>query len=167
MLGMLLRLFETVQAMPASIAIRESRYVYPVIESTHVLSLCLFLGLVTMMDLRLVSATMRSAPVTAVQRRLFPWQMAGWVLMAVTGVLLVFTEPLRFYDNVFFRVKMVLLALAGTNMAVFHLGVYRRVGEWDSQPVPPVSARVAGALSIVAFSGIVVCGRLIAYNWFK
>ena len=164
---MLLRLFETVQAMPSSLAIRESIYLYPVIESVHVLSTCLFLGLVTMMDLRLVSATLRSAPLTDVQHRLFPWQMAGFALMLVSGVLLVFTEPLRFYSNIFFQVKMVLLLLAGLNMLVFHTGVYRRVAEWDHHEVFPGSARVAGALSMMLFSGIVVCGRMIAYNWFK
>ncbi|MEQ1898401.1 MAG: DUF6644 family protein [Vicinamibacterales bacterium] len=164
---MLLRLFETVQAMPSSMAIRESIYLYPAIESVHVLSTCLFLGLVTMMDLRLVSATLRSAPLTDVQHRLFPWQMAGFALMVMSGVLLVFTEPLRFYSNIFFQVKMLLLLLAGLNMLVFHAGVYRRVAEWDHQEVLPGSARVAGALSMVLFSGIVVCGRMIAYNWFK
>ena len=164
---MLLWLFESVQAMPSSLAIRESIYLYPVIESVHVLSMCLFLGLVTMMDLRLVSATLRSAPLTDVQYRLFPWQMAGFALMLVSGVLLVFTEPLRFYSNIFFQVKMVLLLLAGLNMWVFHTGVYRRVAEWDHREVFPGSARVAGALSMVLFSGVVVCGRMIAYNWFK
>lgn len=164
---MLLRLFETVQAMPASLAIRESRYLYPVIESVHVLSLCLFLGLVTMMDLRLVSATMRSAPVTEVQQRLFPWQMLGLAMMAVSGVLLVFTEPLRFYGNIFFWMKMALLVLAGLNMVVFHAGVYQRVADWDAHPVPPTSARIAGGLSLILFAGVVICGRLIAYNWYK
>lgn len=163
---MLLRLLEAVQATPGSVAIRESVYLYPVIEGAHVLSTCLFLGLVTMMDLRLVSATLRSAPVTDVQQRLLPWQMTGLVLMVVSGVLLVFTEPLRFYGNVFFQVKMGLLVLAGLNMLVFHTGVYRRVAEWDHHETPPGPARVAGVLSMVLFSGIVVCGRMIAYNWF-
>lgn len=163
---MLLRVFEAVQAMPASLAIRESIYLYPVIESVHVLSTCLFLGLVTMMDLRLVSATLRSAPLTDVQHRLFPWQMVGFALMVVSGVLLVFTEPLRFYSNIFFQVKMVLLALAGVNMLVFHTGIYQRVAEWDHHAVPPRRARLAGAVSMALFSAIVVCGRMIAYNWF-
>ena len=164
---MLLRLFESMQAMPSSLAIRESIYLYPMIESVHVLSTCLFLGLVMMMDLRLVSATLRMAAVPEVQQRLFPWQMVGFGLMAVSGGLLVFTEPLRFYSNVFFQVKMALLALAGLNMTMFHTGIYRRVAEWDRHEIPPAQARTAGALSIVLFSGIVVCGRMIAYNWFN
>ena len=163
---MLFRLFEAVEAMPSSVAIRESLYLYPVIEGVHVLSTCIFFGLVAMMDLRLVSATLRSAAVTEVQQRLFPWQMFGFALMAVSGVILVFAEPLRFYSNIFFQVKMVLLALAGLNMFIFHTGVYQRVAEWDHHEVPPGRARLAGAVSLMLFSGVVVCGRMIAYNWF-
>lgn len=164
---MILSLFQRVQAMPASIAIRESIWLYPVIESAHVLGMCVFLGFIVMMDLRLVSATMRSAPVTEVQQRLFPWQMAGLVVMVVSGTLLVFTEPMRFYYNPFARVKLVLLVLAGINALAFHWGPYRRVAEWDHQAVPPGQVRLAGVASIVLWAAIVTCGRLIAYNWFN
>ncbi len=164
---MLFHLFEAVQDLPVSIAIRESLWFYPIIETTHVLALCLFLGLVAMMDLRLVSATMRTAPVTEVQQRLFPWQMVGLALMTVSGLLLLLSEPLRFYDNPFFRAKVILLVLAIANAGVFHTGVYTRVAQWDTQPVPPVAARVAGGLSILLWVGVVTAGRMIAYNWFK
>lgn len=164
---MLLHLFRVVQDLPVSVAIRESLWFYPIIETTHVLSLCLFLGLVTMMDLRLVSATLRTASVTEVQQRLFPWQMVGLALMTVSGLLLLLSEPLRFYDNPFFRAKVILLVLAIANAAAFHTGVYTRVAQWDTQPVPPVAARVAGGLSILLWVGVVTAGRMIAYNWFK
>src|SRR5580765_5780430 len=100
---MILSLFQHVQAWPTSIAIRESIWLYPVIESVHVLGMCVFLGFVVRMDLRLVSATMRSAPVTEVQTRLCPWQMAGLMVMVISGAMLVYTEPMRFYYNPFAR----------------------------------------------------------------
>jgi hypothetical protein len=164
---MLFHLFGVVQDLPVSIAIRESLWVYPIIETTHVLGMCLFLGLVAMMDLRLVSATMRSVPVTEVQQRLFPWQMVGLVLMTVSGLLLLLSEPLRFYDNPFFRAKVVLLLLAIVNAVAFHTTVYTRVAQWDAQPVPPMAARLAGGLSLLLWVGVVTAGRMIAYNWFK
>lgn len=163
----LLHLFEAAQELPVSIAIRESLWVYPVIETAHVLGLCLFLGLVVMMDLRLVSATMRTTPVTEVQQRLFPWQMAGLAVMVSSGLLLVLSEPLRFYGNPFFQAKVVLLILAVVNAAAFHLTVYTRVAEWDVRPVPPMGARLAGACSLLLWAGVVTAGRMIAYNWFK
>lgn len=164
---MLLHLFEAAQELPVSIAIRESLWVYPLVETAHVLGMCLFLGLVAMMDLRLVSATMRMAPVTEVQQRLFPWQMAGLAIMASSGLLLLLSDPLRFYGNPFFHAKVVLLILAVVNAMAFHLTVYRRVAEWDAQPVPPMPARLAGACSLLLWAGIVTSGRMIAYNWFK
>lgn len=164
---MLLNLFEVVQELPVSIAIRESLWVYPLIETAHVLGLCLFLGLVAMMDLRLVSATMRTVPMTEVQQRLFPWQMAGLAVMVSSGLLLLLSEPLRFYGNPFFWAKVALLVLTVVNAGAFHLTVYRRVAEWDAQPVPPMPARLAGACSILLWAGVVTSGRMIAYNWFK
>ncbi len=61
---------------------------------------------------------------------------------------------------------MVALALSGLNAFVFHAGVDRRVAEWDLEPVPPRAARRAGARSLILWAVIVVCGRMIAYNWF-
>jgi hypothetical protein len=164
---MIRTLFQGVQDLPASLALRESLWVYPIVETTHVLGICLFLGLVLMMDLRLVGATLRTVPVSDVQQRLFPWQMAGLAVMVGSGLLLVLSEPLRFYGNPFFRAKVVLLALTVVNAATFHLTVYRRVAEWDLQPVPPPAVRLAGACSLALWTGVVTAGRMIAYNWFK
>ncbi len=62
---------------------------------------------------------------------------------------------------------MLLLIVAGLNAFLFHRGVRRRMAEWDLDAVPPRAARVAGAVSLVAWAGVVVAGRLIAYNWFE
>ena len=57
-----------------------------------------------------------------------------------------------------------LLVVAGLNAFVFHSRVYRRVTEWDRAPTAPVRARVAGYLSLVLWTGVVVGGRMQAYN---
>jgi hypothetical protein len=151
---------------PGSIALHESLYIYPLIESAHVLALCLFVGIAAIFDLRLLGMTLRSVPVTAIKRRLGPWVIAGFVVMVATGVLLFYAIPVRSYQNIFFRVKVVLLVLAGLNAFVFHTNVDRRVAEWDRDPRPPLAARRAGAASLVLWAAIIVCGRMIAYNWF-
>jgi len=165
--SLILHVFQVVQDWPISIAIRESIWLYPLVETAHVLGMCLFLGFVAMMDLRLVSATMRTAAMTEVQQRLFPWQMVGLAIMVSSGLILLLSEPLRFYGNPFFRIKLVLLALAFVNAMTFHFTIYRRVAEWDSRPVPPLPARLAGVFSLLLWAGIVTAGRMIAYNWFK
>lgn len=151
---------------PASVALLESRYAWPLVESTHVVALGLFVGTTVMMDLRLTGAAFRKVPVSAFTGRLLPWTRIGFAVMATTGLLLFYSAPLRYYHNVFFRFKALVLAVAAVNVWVFHSGVHRRVREWDRDPVPPPAARLAGAVSLAAWATVVVAGRLIAYNWF-
>ena len=151
---------------PWSIALHESAWMYPIVESVHVLALCLFLGLAVMLDLRLLGVTMRSSPVSEFMERLLPWTAAGFVLMVISGALLFYAIPVRTYQNIFFRIKVVMLILSGLNVWVFHSGVYARMAEWDLDPVPPRRARVAAGLSLALWAGIVIAGRMIAYNWF-
>jgi hypothetical protein len=153
-------------ATPGSVAIRESILLYPVIETTHVLMLCLFLGMIAMLDLRLLGVGLRGVPVSQVAGRLLPWALAGFVLMAVSGGLLFYSGPVRAWSNIFFRIKMLMILLTGVNALVFHFTVYKRVVSWDNDARPPVRARVAGFCSLVLWCGVVICGRMQAYNWF-
>jgi hypothetical protein len=154
------------ESTPGSIALHESLWGYPIVESVHVLTLCLFLGLAVMLDLRLLGATMLKTPVSEVLERLLPWTIAGFVVMVISGALLFYAIPVKTYLNIFFRLKVVFLLLAGINVAVFHRTVSRSMSDWDLSPVPPFRARLAGGLSLALWAGIVVAGRMIAYNWF-
>jgi uncharacterized membrane protein len=109
---------------------------------------------------------MNAVPASEVARRLLPWTIAGFSVMVVTGLLLFYAIPVRTYQSVFFRFKVILLLLAGLNVFVFHSGIWRRVAEWDRDPMPPKAARRAGAFSLALWVGIVFAGRMIAYNWF-
>jgi len=164
--GSLLAFFSRLGDSSWSVGLHESRYAYDLIESVHVWTLTLFFGLAVMFDLRLLGWTMRSVPVSEVARRLLPWTVLGFVVMVISGTLLFTAIPLRSYQNIFFRIKMAMLLLAGLNVWIFHSGVYRRVTTWDVASAPPRAARVAGALSLVLWVCIVLSGRMIAYNWF-
>ena len=158
---------EWLEALGWTTAIRESPWGYPLLETSHVASVVAFAGLIIMMDLRLVGVAFTHAPLAQIQRRLFRWQMAGFVPSMATGVLLFFVDPLRYYGNVFFWVKLVLLALAGLNALVFHLKTYRSAERWDEDAQAAGTARLAGVVSLLFWSATIVSGRLIAYNWFK
>ena len=149
-----------------SIALHESLLMYPLLESAHVLTLCLFLGMAIMFDLRLLGLTLTRVPITEIKRRLGPWMIAGFCVMVITGALLFYAIPVRSYQSVWFRLKVIALILAGLNAFVFHSGIDRRVAEWDRAPTPPPAARRAGAASLILWAVIVVAGRMIAYNWF-
>jgi len=97
---------------------------------------------------------------------LLKWTWAAFALTAVTGALMFSTNAVVYFHNSYFRAKMILLVLAGLNIWLFHSRVYPKVIAWDSAGVPPRAARIAGAVSLVLWSGILFSGRMIAYNWF-
>jgi hypothetical protein len=168
MMSSILSLCQWLGATSFSIGIRESTWVYPIIESVHVLSLCLFVGFALVWDLRLIGITFKRVTVSDIQNRIMPWTAFGFVLMAISGVLLFASDPVRFYGNIFFRVKAIALVLAGLNAFIFHstTGAPGRLGVWDSAALTPRGAKTAGIISIVLWAVIIVVGRLIAYNWF-
>jgi len=149
-----------------SVALHESQYAYSIVESVHVWALCLFVGFAVLLDLRLVGAVFRNVPVSDMTGRLLPWTKAGFAVMVISGVVLFYAIPLRTYHNVFFRVKTILLLIAGLNAFAFHNGVYRNIAKWDSDGRPPREARRAGIVSLALWVAIVFSGRMIAYNWF-
>ena len=151
---------------PWSIALHESIYGYPIIESLHVWALCLFVGLAVVLDVRLTGLGFTSVPVSDITKRILPWTIAGFMVLVISGLLLVYAIPVRSYQNIFFRVKLVLLVLAGLNVWVFHSRVLFSVQQWDRDPLPPPRARFAGYASLVLWITIIFCGRMIAYNWF-
>ena len=151
---------------PESAVIRDSVWAYPVIESLHVLGLCLFLGLTVMLDLRLVGLTLRTVPVSAIVGRIMPWAVLGAAIAVVTGMLAFTADPTRFNHNVFFQIKGIAVAIAVLNTWIFHAFTYRGAREWDLWPVPPLQARIAGYVSLTLWATVVVTGRFIAYAWF-
>lgn len=166
-MSVILSLAASIEATPWSTALRESEWAYPIIQSSHVLGLALFLGLTVLMDLRLVGRLLTFVPVGVVMSRLLPWVRAGFGLMAVSGAILVVATPVNYVSNVFMQAKLVLLILAGLNIWVFHSRLYPSVAEWGDAAVPPRGARLAGACSLTLWTLTLAAGRLVAYNWFN
>ncbi len=162
----LLAFCEWLAATEGSIALHESQYMYPLVETTHVLGLCLFVGLAIFMDLRLLGLVLRRVPASQVLGRLLPWIVGGFVVMVTTGLLLFYAIPVRSYQSIFFRAKVIMLILAGLNVWVFHTRVYPRVADWDLDAIAPWGARRAAIASLVLWAGVIVAGRMIAYSWF-
>jgi hypothetical protein len=164
----LFRVFEWLGNTSWSIALHESRYVFLLVLMIHVLTLSVFVGTAAMIDLRLLGKTMTRVPVSQVVTRLLPWSEAGFLVMVVTGTLLFYAAPVARYENVFFRLKMAALLIAVLNVWVFRRTIYRRIGEWDLDPVPPRRVRMVGALSLILLAIIITAGRMMAYQdyWF-
>jgi uncharacterized membrane protein len=149
-----------------STAIHESIYLYSWIETTHVLTLMLFLGMLFVIDLRMLGAAFTKIPASTIARRLDKPMMIGFVVMLITGFLLYYAIPVRTTQSLWFRIKVVLLIAAGINAFLFRAKMQASSGSWDLDPLPPKRMRVAAGLSIALWAGVVITGRTIAYDWY-
>jgi hypothetical protein len=150
---------------PGAVAIGENMWVFGAIVSTHVLSLGVFFGTIVMLDLRLLGQGMRTTPISDLVERLLPWTRASFALMALSGALLIWTEAVKCYTSTSFRIKMALIILAGINILVFHRGTYRTAAAWDNAAGLPTRAKLAGFLSLLLWTGVLVAGRAVGYNY--
>jgi hypothetical protein len=137
---------------------------FPIIEGSHVLALGLSVGTIVWFDLRLMGAAMKRYSVSQTFSFVKPWMFAGFAVMMSTGAFLFWSHALKCYQSNFFRLKLILLVLAGINIIVFHSTIDRRRVEWDKSPVPPLQARLAGFSSLLLWLAIVAAGRLMAYT---
>ena len=162
-------LFEWVAEFDSSIALRESQYMMPWVFVLHVVSMCMFAGTILMMDLRLLGVGHMQTPFSQVQRRLFPWQMAAMLFSTVTGLALVYGNPMNYVTNIIFWVKMVAMGIAGLNALAFHYITEYTLVDWDAGETPPFGAKLAGGISIILWANVIVAGRLIPYSltWFR
>jgi hypothetical protein len=149
-----------------SIRLLESFWAWPLLESAHTLSIAFFVGTAMMMDLRLMGLRFGRVRASDFTGRMLDLTRKGFAFTAVTGVVIFYSNPLRYYHNIFFRLKLLLLLIAAINIWVFHSRIHEKVAEWDLDPSPPRAAKWAGAVSFISWALIVVSGRLIAYNWF-
>ena len=144
-------------------AIHQSLWLFPMLETAHLFGIVSLVGATSALDLRLIGLTMKGEPVSRIARRLLPWAWAGLTIQVVTGFCLFASEATRCFENKAFRIKMVMLVLAGLNALIFHQTVYRRVARWDEAPATPLGAKFAGCCSILLWFGIVAAGRWIAF----
>lgn len=162
----LLQFAQWIADKPSSSGLHESFYMYNWIESTHVLTLTVFLGMLLVIDLRMLGLIMPSVPASTIAHRLDRPMMIGFAVMIVTGLALFWAIPIRSTQSIWFRIKVILLIAAGINAFLFRNHMSKPNLPWDRDPVPPRRVRVGAALSITFWIGVVVAGRCIAYDWF-
>ncbi|MDT8429594.1 MAG: DUF6644 family protein [Pseudomonadales bacterium] len=147
-------------------ALHESYYMYNWIESTHVVTLMLSLGMLFLIDLRLLGLTLTKVPASTLAARLNIPMWIGFSVMIITGLLLFYAVPVRTATSIWFRIKFVLLFVAAVNAWMLHRRMTASAGTWDNDPVAPRNIRIGAGLSLALWAGIVTTGRLIAYDWY-
>jgi len=146
--------------------LHESYYMYNWVESTHVLTLTLSLGMLFLIDLRMLGYALPDVPASKIAARLNVPMLVGFTIMFITGILLFYAVPVRTTQSVWFRIKMLLLVACAINAYLFHKRMNESVRSWDNDARAPAKIRTGAALSLGFWSVIVVCGRFIAYDWF-
>lgn len=149
-----------------STMLHESYYMYNWVESTHVLTLMLSLGLLFLIDLRMLGLALPDVPASRIARHLNLPMLVGFTVMMVTGLLLFYAVPVRSTQSIWLRIKLVLMVGLLINAVLFHRRMGAAGADWDSAPRAPRNLRIGAVFSLAGWSVVVVCGRFIAYDWF-
>jgi hypothetical protein len=144
-----------------SAAMQDSVWLYPAMETVHLLGLAALVGCAVAFDLRLLGVS-RHLPAKATARHLLTCARVGFGVAAISGFLLFASDPVAIWGNPAFRWKLVLIGVAGLNALRFHIGPFRTADEWQGD-VAPLPARIAAVVSLGSWAGAVTAGRLIAY----
>jgi hypothetical protein len=164
MLDLLDSLLMLLQSSALGVAVRSAQYLYPVLEAIHILGIALLVGPAFTFDLRLLGVGHRVVSATTAARHLLPISRIGFAIAVTTGIALLSAQATVVAGTGAAPWKFGLLILAGLNVPVFHYGIYRRVDERTDAAVTPIAARVGAAVSLIAWTGMILAGRLLAYT---
>jgi hypothetical protein len=136
----------------------------PLVEAAHVLCIAVVFGTILVVDLRLLGLFDRQRAVTRVADEMLRLTWIAFIGAVLTGALYFAANAGTYWFNTAFRFKMLAILLAGINMAVFQFVTYKGVAGWDRDAAPPRAARIAGGLSILIWTTVVVLGRVIGFT---
>lgn len=156
-------LLQMLQDTPVATFIRESGTAFPALESMHVIGIAVVYGTIAVVDLRLLGVASHRRSALQLIQDLLPYTWVAFVVCVITGLLMFAANGTTYVQNTAFLCKMGVLILAGLNMAVFHLGIFRQIAEWDTRLPPPTRARIAGLGSLAIWAAVVFLGRWIAF----
>jgi hypothetical protein len=145
-----------------AVAMRQWLWLYPAVEIVHIVGFVVLVGAAFMFDLRLLGLS-RALAVSAMAEHLLRWARLALVLVVPSGVLMFMAHATEMLDNPAFQLKLALIAAAFLNAGIFHRWPFRAVGDWDTELPAPPAARAAGVLSLLLWTGVIACGRLLAY----
>jgi hypothetical protein len=144
--------------------IRENDVLFPLIESVHVVAICLVVGSILVVDLRLLGLASIHRSMSRVTSGILPLTWSAFAVAVASGTLLFISNATKYLENGYFVAKIVLICVAGLNMAIFHAISAQDLPRWEHETAPPLPARLAGGLSILLWVSVVTCGRWIGFT---
>lgn len=149
------------QATSLSKAIVFDTWIWPIAETLHFIGLALLLGIVGFFDLRLMGFFRRISLVGA--HDLVPVAIGGFGLNVVTGIVFLIGHPEQYVHNVAWWWKVGCLFVAGANAVLFEVGIGARTMALGPGEDTPLAAKVIGAVSLVAWFGVLFWGRMLPF----
>jgi hypothetical protein len=151
------------QHTSVGVEVSESLWLFPLIETVHIWGIILLVGTTGVLDLRLLGLILTNMRVSELHHKLIRWTWTGFAVMFISGSFMFASEATKMYENGAFRVKMLLIVLAGLNALIFENTAFRNIAKWDDAPRAPIGAKVAAFVSLIAWVGVIAAGRWIAY----
>jgi hypothetical protein len=144
--------------------IRDSLFIFPLLEAAHVMGLALVFGTIAVVDLRLLGLASTERSVARMASDTLKWTWAAFALTALTGSLMFTTNAVVYFHNVSFRTKIALLVLAGINAFVFERTAKRTIDRWDRAASPPPLVKAIATLSLIIWTAVIFAGRIIGFT---
>lgn len=157
-------LLEWIAGTAPAIFVMESSWAFPLTESIHVIAIALVVGLIAIIDLRLLGLASSKVSLTRLIAEILPWTWGAFVVAVLSGLVMFVSQPAGYFNNTAFRLKVLLLVMAGCNMLIFHFVTCRDVAGWGNGPSTPAAAKLAGGASLTFWVAIVVLGRQIGFT---
>jgi hypothetical protein len=157
-------LLQWLEATAVATRIREGLYLFPFLESVHVIALALVFGTICVLDLRMLGIASKERGFKRLSEDIVQWTWLAFLVATITGALMFTTNAGVYYHNTYFRVKMLLLLLSGVNMGIFELTLGKRTHEWGHASRAPRAGRIAAILSLALWLGVIFTGRLIGFT---
>ena len=153
---------EWLEGTAAASLVRDTQWGFQIVVAIHIVGLVLSVGMILWFDLRLLGGFLEERTEFAVYRRVIPWAATGFGVMFLSGGLLLTAYATAAYSNVYFRLKLAALLLAGVNALIYH----RVASRGERQMSPRWATRAVGFVSIAAWTMVIVAGRLMSYTMF-
>ena len=152
------------EATSLAVFIHRTAWAFTTVELVHVFAISLVVGTIAMVDLRLLGLASTKRPFTELAGQVLPFTWVAFVLAVMAGSLLFISQATAYFASTTFRIKMLVIVLAGINMLVFELITVRGVQDWDRKPIPALPARLAGGISLTCWILVVIFGRLTGFT---
>jgi hypothetical protein len=149
--------FEWCGRTAIGMAVRDTIWAFPFIETFHLLALAALLGSVLMINLRVFGLGMRRFSVPQLARMLEPWILISIPVMLASGILMAMSEPIKCFESYSFPIKMLFLVIA----ILYHFTVQRKLRV--SEEAPPIRGKLAAVLCISLWTVVSIAGRGIPY----